>query len=191
MGGALLKCGSLKEMRRVSNASDLESTPATAALASNFAAWGCFATACCLLLAACCCFAAAWSLLLFSYWFSYNRSFGDWPSIFDSPRVPYSGLPWETLIDFIVLEKSIETSLSWWKQRVPWPVARVFAGKRVSTTGRQCCIIKPKPKPKPATGLLSPPLHRIFRNAIYSARCMNEVHHDAWSKSAHAKLDKL
>ena len=51
-GGALLKCGSLKEMRRVSNASDLESTPATAALASIFAAWGCFATACCLLLAA-------------------------------------------------------------------------------------------------------------------------------------------
>ena len=52
MGGALLKCGSLKETRRVSNASDLESAPATAALASNFAAWGCFATTCCLLLAA-------------------------------------------------------------------------------------------------------------------------------------------
>ena len=34
-GGALLKCGSLREMRRVSNASDLESTPARAALASN------------------------------------------------------------------------------------------------------------------------------------------------------------
>ena len=51
-GGALLKCGSLKEMRRVSNASDLESTPATAAFASIFAAWGCFAAACCLLLAA-------------------------------------------------------------------------------------------------------------------------------------------
>ena len=51
MGGALLKCGSLKEMRRVID-SDLESTPARAALASKFAAWGCFATACCLLLAA-------------------------------------------------------------------------------------------------------------------------------------------
>ena len=50
-GGALLKCGSLKEMRRVSNASDLESTPTTAALASNFAAWGfCY----CLLLLCCC-----------------------------------------------------------------------------------------------------------------------------------------
>ena len=63
-GGALLKCGSLREMRRVSNASDLESTPAMAALASNFAAWGC--SCYCLLLAACCCFAAAWSFTFVS-----------------------------------------------------------------------------------------------------------------------------
>ena len=41
--GFMLKCGSLKETRRVSNASDLESAPARAALASNFAAWGCIA----------------------------------------------------------------------------------------------------------------------------------------------------
>ena len=110
MGGALLKCGSLKEMRRVSNASDLESTPATAALASNFAAWGCFATACCLLLAA--------ALLLLGVYFCFLPILTETVLLvvdqasFDSPRVPCSGLPREPQIDFILLEKSIKENKS-------------------------------------------------------------------------------